>query len=301
MTAPSTGQSDLFDEIHSLVTARLHGDLTPERLADFDRLLAGSGEARRLYVQYIYETLALPVLVSAESEQHSQPSPFRIESGPSHVPTWPGMIGYLSSGWPVAYLIATVIFGLGLLIGSHVYMSQPVQVAGQSAPLPPHLSPLPSMVGRITGMVDCRWVENPKSEIRNPKSLVSLGDRFALASGLMEITYDTGAKVILQGPVTYEVESVAGGYLSVGKLTAKLEKNDKSGTLNAERSASSSSFIVHRSSFAVRTPTAIVTDLGTEFGVEVGKSGLPRPTSFAARSRSNRPPTATSQTGALSG
>ena len=37
--------------------------------------------------------------------------------------------------------------------------------------------------------------------IRNPKSLVSLGDKFALASGLMEITYDTGAKVILQGPV----------------------------------------------------------------------------------------------------
>ena len=46
----------------------------------------------------------------------------------------------------------------------------------------------------------------------------------ALASGLMEITYDTGAKVILQGPVTYEVESANGGFLSVGKLTARLEK-----------------------------------------------------------------------------
>ena len=39
----------------------------------------------------------------------------------------------------------------------------------------------------------------------------------------MEITYDTGAKVILQGPVTYEVEA-NGGYLAVGKLTGKLEK-----------------------------------------------------------------------------
>ena len=29
----------------------------------------------------------------------------------------------------------------------------------------------------------------------------------------MEITYDTGAKVILQGPVTYEVESHDGGFL----------------------------------------------------------------------------------------
>ena len=42
-----------------------------------------------------------------------------------------------------------------------------------------------------------------QSLIPNPQSLVSLGDKFALASGLMEITYDTGAKVILQGPVTY--------------------------------------------------------------------------------------------------
>ena len=44
----------------------------------------------------------------------------------------------------------------------------------------------------------------------------------------MEITYDTGAKVILQGPVTYEVES-NGGYLAVGKLTGKLEKKVASG------------------------------------------------------------------------
>ena len=130
-----------------------------------------------------------------------------------------GTVGYLSSGWPVAYLIATVIFGVGLLIGSLVPVSGPEELARQSAPLPSPLSPLPSIVGRITGMADCRWAENPKSEIRNPKqiqnhkseirnpdSLVALGDSFALASGLMEITYNSGAKVILQGPVTYGAE-----------------------------------------------------------------------------------------------
>ena len=100
-------------------------------------------------------------------------------------------------------------------------------------------------------MVDCRWEtkglgirdwgleEGSKSKVQgskkiqslipNPQSLVSLGDKFALASGLMEITYDTGAKVILQGPVTYEVESASGGFLSLGKLTARLEKKVASG------------------------------------------------------------------------
>ena len=50
----------------------------------------------------------------------------------------------------------------------------------------------------------------------------------------MEITYDTGAKVILQGPVTYEVESPAGGFLSVGKLTARVEGSTKYGVRSTQ-------------------------------------------------------------------
>ena len=86
----------------------------------------------------------------------------------------------------------------------------------------------------------------------------------------MEITYDTGARVILQGPATYEVESANGGYLSLGKLTAKVEKKERGEGEKTEES-------IHRQSpsslFSIRTPTAIVTDLGTEFGVEVGSEG----------------------------
>ena len=98
---------------------------------------------------------------------------------------------------------------------------------------------------------------------------------YALASGLMEITYDTGAKVILQGPVTYEVESAAGGYLSVGKLTAKLEKKGgKSPNLQISKSETSNpQSLIPTPLFVIRTPTVTVTDLGTEFGVEVNKQG----------------------------
>ena len=97
----------------------------------------------------------------------------------------------------------------------------------------------------------------------------------------MEITYDTGAQVILQGPVTYEVES-NGGYLSVGKLTGKLEKKAEGGRGKAEEDANHKSEIRNQKSpfplppspFVVRTPTATVTDLGTEFGVEVDERGV---------------------------
>ena len=89
-----------------------------------------------------------------------------------------GTFGYISSGWPLAYLIATVIFGVGLLIGSHIYVSQPEQVAEQSAPLPSHspLSPRWLAGSPAWSIANGRKIRNPKSEIRkkseirNPKS-----------------------------------------------------------------------------------------------------------------------------------
>ena len=192
----------------------------------------------------------------------------------------------LSTGWPMAYLIATVLMGIGLTVAAIVHVSKPAEVVEQfysGQKQQETFSEDAKVVGRISDMADCvlepsgqlvaSGPDNLKSEIRNLKAPISLGDRFHIRSGLLEITYDTGAKVILEGPVTYEVESAAGGYLAVGRLTARLENKKEVGGRNEERSASSSSFLVPSSLFAVRTPTATVTDLGTEFGVEVSKEG----------------------------
>ena len=201
-------------------------------------------------------------------------------SVPSASPTLPFLptpstsLGYFSEGMPLAYLLATVITGLGLLVGSLIHVSGPEQVT-----LVPKVVVEPGFVGRITGMVDCKW---------NGGSRVSLGQKVDLASGLLEITYDTGAKVILQGPVTYSVES-NGGYLAVGKLTGKMEKRGERRAERVEKRVVSgqslvasegssiqySAFSIQHSSsnpqslipnpFVIRTPTATVIDLGTEF------------------------------------
>ena len=173
------------------------------------------------------------------------PSSFIIHhSPPIHYPL--STIDSFVGGMLFSYLVAAVIVSVGLLIGAFTYVSQPERQVGwdKRSDVPPagsyakHAEP----VGQITGMVDCQWKNDEcrsmndelsaeqwhSSFILHPSSFnpVSLGDKFALASGLMEITYDTGARVILQGPVTYEVEA-NGGYLSVGKLTGKLEKEGR--------------------------------------------------------------------------
>ena len=120
---------------------------------------------------------------------------------------------------PLAYLIATVVTGLGLLIAHTLYAaSRTVRPTIGPSPLSSLLSPLLRRPNHRHGrlQVGRREIRNHKSEIqaisKSPnlqisKSLVSLGDKFAFSSGLMEITYNTGAKVILQGPGTYEVDS----------------------------------------------------------------------------------------------
>ena len=90
-----------------------------------------------------------------------------------------GAIGYLSSGWPVAYLVATVVFAVGLVIGAIVHVSQPDRFAwvtptvteGQDANAPDAAEHDGPVVGRITGVADCVWddsdASHQKSGIRN--------------------------------------------------------------------------------------------------------------------------------------
>jgi hypothetical protein len=192
-----------------------------------------------------------------------------------------GVTSYLSSDWLVSYLVAAVIFSVGSLITSHIYISPPEQIADNSpsiasASVPAVVQPKRKLVGEVTGLVNCRWNDSHTASYLGRR--VAAGDEFAIASGLAEITYDTGAKVLLQGPVTYQVDSPRGGFLSIGKLTARVEKKEASGqwSVASGQKTTPPSPIPNPALFVVRTPTAVVTDLGTEFGVEVTDRGETR-------------------------
>ena len=182
-------------------------------------------------------------------------------------------IGYFSHEIPFSFLVGAALTSLLVLIAWLVPVSSPVEIGDNKSSMPlvaqRQFTPESKMeiVGRITGMADVKWADiNASTETGNG---VLLGRKYVLSSGLMEITYDTGAKVILQGPVTYEVESKNGGFLPIGKLTGKVEVEAAKG-------------------FSVRTPTATVTDLGTEFGVEVGKTGITETHVFLGKVRLER-------------
>lgn len=269
-------------ELEELVHAQCEDVLTPEQAMRIEQLVAADAQLRRDYVLLLQiHALAERWKQDVDTEITSRViAPSLTETTvPPLAPCLPGAVGsYSFAGWPVAYLVATVIFGAGLLIGSLVHVAPPTEVVRQPVAVPSSPFVFHPAVGRITGMVDCVFksdectmmndelrtavngVQHPSFNI--PQYPITLGDTIALRSGLLEIAYDTGARVILQGPVRYKVDSATGGHLSIGKLTACVE--------NAANHPLSSS---HYSLFAVTTPTAVVTDLGTEFGVEVNGQG----------------------------
>jgi len=296
MMSSCGSSAPLFND---LLSKLLDGELDDGELRCLTDLLRCDPQARELYYDHIalhailhwtedglQEDASLSPLLAESS--HPTPPVLGIFSTAMH-----GAIGFFSQEIPFSLLIASVVTALGLFAGSLVYVSRPeqfVQSRPSPAVTPASFDPTLEVVAQITGMTDCRW----KKTARAPSGYdnVLVGRKFDLDSGLLEITYNSGARVILQGPVTYEVDSADGGYLSIGKLTAKLEKRkegrgESSGKVASGQwpvaSKEGSGFTVQDTQlsksqipnpkFVIKTPTATVTDLGTEFGVEVSKTG----------------------------
>ena len=107
------------------------------------------------------------------------------------------------------------------------------------------------VVAAVTASRDCRWA-NDTAEPTNPRSLVA-GQRLELASGLLEVVFVSGARVVLEGPGVLTIVDGNTGRLDHGQLVAQVSKRAVG--------------------FAVETPAVKVADLGTNFGINVQGDG----------------------------
>ena len=256
--------------LRELLCCLREGQLSPEQAIQLDGLLSADPEARLFYVRYM--DLCANLFWSVLSDDgHRQLMAQVLEAPKSEVPPsspFPSLLDTMShgatgnfSGWPVAYLVATVIFGIGLLMGSLVHVSEPQQIAEQCSaaeqvePRAKERTCRPDhRHGRLPVgkgfRVQSSGFRHSKSEIRNQKSKISRRARRQIRPGLGTNGNHLrhGAKVILQGPVTYEVESKNGGYLSVGKLTARVESGEwrvESNQTTAKPQAANHSLTLH--------------------------------------------------------
>jgi hypothetical protein len=103
-------------------------------------------------------------------------------------------------------------------------------------------------VATLTVERECVWQTD--SRVRRPHVGQRLGvdDVILLHSGVAELTFASGAHVAVEGPCHFELQTTGKGYLRSGKLAAHVPPR--------------------AAGFEVKTPTARVVDLGTDFRLE---------------------------------
>ena len=152
-----------IDELRSLLGRLAQGLLTPAELQRVNALLAANQQAQQMFADYAMLDACLEMCDFPDQSPSFAPSSFLGSAVHATV-------GYCSSGWPLAYLVATLIFGIVIVIGALVPVSQPVQVAKESIPTKSDvmLKETNSSAGSPAwSIANGSKIRNPKSEIRN--------------------------------------------------------------------------------------------------------------------------------------
>jgi hypothetical protein len=124
------------------------------------------------------------------------------------------------------------------------------QVTAAQVAAPDQKKPSPA-VATLTQVVDGVWADG--APMLHHGQQLEVGTQVALASGMVKVTYDCGAEVVLEGPCDFWLHSPMVGYLNSGRITA-----------NVPRRAFT---------FAILSPHVDMVDLGTSFGVDIGANG----------------------------
>ncbi len=124
-----------------------------------------------------------------------------------------------------------------------------------------------AVIARVTRSVGCRW-SNPENADAN-----AVVGRFALEAGWLEITYNTGTKVRLEGPVKYAVTAPNRGLLAAGKISVATGADTGRGR-SAPRPAGAD-----HAPFSVETadtpnPATVVAECGAQFRMVLDQSGM---------------------------
>lgn len=215
-------------ELNELCGAVVDGTLTTSQRARLAQLLRGSEAARRYYVRALGQSASLH---SYAAEMHAE-APDR----PAHARR------VIVAGW----------WGFGSLalaasLALVMWWKQPAAAPEENAAARVSAQ----FVARVTGAKDTQWTK--QSAPAAPGSYLRRGERLELTSGYAEITFDSGARVVLEGATSLDINSAWDATLRRGTLKASVPPE--------------------AIGFRISNPFVEVIDLGTEFTVIADGAG----------------------------
>lgn len=210
-------------ELNELCSAAVDGVLTDQDRERLQTFLRQSDEARRFYVRSMQLSASLH---SYAAEMQSEPAE---PSNVIQVPSW---------RWRPWAAAAAAVAAVALVFFS--LRPRGVEDAVD----------LQDSVARLTGSKDCQW-GGPL--VLNPGDEVAAGQRVNLLSGAAELTFDSGAQLVVQGPAQLSVRSAWEAELLKGTVKANVP--------------------TEAVGFRVLNSSVDVVDLGTEFTMTATDEG----------------------------
>jgi len=238
------------DELDRMVGAWCDGSITKAEGDRLDSLLTTSDSARQFYNNYLFlhaELFAQHATLEAVESGGllSDEEPTDVRARPLSART-----ARLGNWW---LAVAAALVGVAAVSSwiTHSLSTPPAigPVAGGGDA--PSIVDAGVSVARVTATRNCLW----KAGSQN----IGFGSRLVadqsldLATGLVEITFDDGAAVVLEGPATFKIRSPGRAELHEGRLAAAVPERAQG--------------------FEVATSRLNVVDLGTEFGLMAEPEG----------------------------
>jgi len=236
-----SADSGQFDELGLLAAALCDGAVTPAEAARLNELVRRSPEARRDLIRYLHlhGQLYWDLATGAAGDSH------HVSAGRELCASLPGETRRLARRRPRWLPWGAAAAAAALLLA----------VAGWLLGLPGTVGPAGNReratIARVVRTVDADW--GGRSPSLCDRAELRSGEALELRSGLAEIEFRSGARVILEGPSLLESLAEHGAALSLGRLSAQVPPTAHG--------------------FALQSPWGRIVDLGTEFGLSTLDDG----------------------------
>ncbi|HEV7404279.1 MAG TPA: hypothetical protein VGO11_15160, partial [Chthoniobacteraceae bacterium] len=221
-------------ELNELCQGLIDGALSDADRARLEKRLASSDEARRFYVRTMALSASLYEYAGEMQSEAPEPRPIpaneRLARG-----LW----------WTLGSLAAAAMLMLGLWFGQHAVRNSGDTLAGTEG----EMSDMDDVVAHLSASQDGQW----KGAALGAGEELHRGQQLQLVSGLVEVAFDSGAVVTLEGPAALQVTSAWEAVLHRGTLKAQVPKE--------------------AIGFRISNPAVEVVDLGTEFSMVADDSG----------------------------
>jgi hypothetical protein len=246
-------------ELDRLMSRLCDGTLTADEAVELDAMLSADSDARRVYNNYMFlhaelfsQHASLEAVESGagrelgmEGREPDQTVGLAARSSILHTRGWlaiaAALIGVAAvSSWGSLAIMSRAKPPFGIAQGRQ---AADLAVEGDVDGGP--------TVAKITATRNCLWQESAKGI--GFGSRLHTGQRLELSAGLVEITFDDGAAVVLEGPATFDVRDRGEARLHEGRLAAVVPERAQG--------------------FQVATSRVNIIDLGTEFGLMADADG----------------------------